>query len=392
MYNEMVGISNQITSQLHNTVSGIIGQRLHSINIGNVKSNMNIMKKAPEYSIREKNIPLTKFDEKGNINSDNLESFFFEGVKKKAVFDPRLNSAIESLNYKAMAVQSENLNFSNTTKSIVFKNCDVDDYSLHRFDDIFTKYAAKLDYLELSNCNVQSAEHLFNTIGSCHFIFKNGAHIIHLNLSNNKIDDKTFKYICDRLYHSGGFGAPMLKTLDVSGNLLTKYGEETAAHRVNHTPNESLAIITEKHSNASGVWNFLKKGFKYYTESLAVKTKGNNEAAVAIYGQDDWGYCKKIMADFNRDVSVGFVKHTNDVLVKQLMQKAPDKVKKATVGAVFVVASVEAGLGVDVKNLAYCIAAISKKAGSMLDSLTGTNNNTYFSPELIGSDGQTEDF
>ena len=113
---------------------------------------------------------------------------------------------------------------------------------------------------------------------------------------------------------------------------------------------------------------------------------------MAVYGQDDWGHCKKMMVDASRDLSVGFVKYSEHRLFNLMLKKAPDKVKKATVGAVFVVASVDAALSVDVENLAYCIAAINKKAGSMLDSLTGTHNDTYFSPELIGSNGETEDF
>ena len=213
--------------------------------------------------------------------------------------------------------------------------------------------------------------------------------IVNLNLCNNNIGDVGSEILSHALVNAK---LPATKSIDVSGNNITEKGEAELSSALTSTPNESLSITIEKHSNASGVWNFLKKGFKYYTEALAVKTKGNGETAVAIYGQDDWAYCKKIMVDFQREVSVGFIKHTNDVLVKQLMQKAPDKVKKATVGAVFVVASVDAALGVDVENLAYCIAAINKKAGSMLDSLTGTHNDTYFSPELIGSNGETEDF
>ncbi len=329
-------------------------------------------------------IQKTQYDKSG-ITSSNLDSFAFEGVKEKYSSTSYENLAVKMLTCKARDSKDQSANFSNTTKSVVFKNCDINAHSLNEFNYIFTDCAAKLNYLEFSNCNIQSATTLFYGIKTSNQSFKNAANIIHLNLSGNKINDEDIKGISNYI-HTGQ--APHLKTFDISGNLLTKVGEESLSFAVNNTPNESLAITVEKHSNASGVWNFFKKGFKYYTEAFAVKTKGNDELAVAIYGQDDWAPCRKLIADASREMSVGFIKYSEYKLIDLMLKKAPDKVKKATVGAVFVAASVEAGLNVDVENLAYCLTAINTKffGDGMHDP-----SQSFSSVVFMGNDGDIVD-
>ena len=383
MYIEMRDISNQITSQLHNTVSDIIGQRLHSINIGNIQSKISSQPVSLDTSPLQ-NITENEVIFRNTPNAVNkLVKYTIQqnGLGKGA--DAIKNVQNFNLSYDLIkdndAATLNNGLWGYTIKTQTFNlgNNIIGATGL----DHLVKGSIGIDYLQKGGKDI-------NLIMQGMFTLPTTS-IVNLNLCNNNIGDVGSEILCHALVNAK---LPATKSIDVSGNNITEKGEAELSSALTSTPNESLSITIEKHSNASGVWNFLKKGFKYYTEALAVKTKGNGETAVAIYGQDDWAYCKKIMVDFQREVSVGFIKHTNDVLVKQLMQKAPDKVKKATVGAVFVVASVDAALGVDVENLAYCIAAINKKAGSMLDSLTGTHNDTYFSPELIGSNGETEDF
>jgi len=329
-------------------------------------------------------IQKTQYNKTG-ITDNNITSFYFDSVKEKYTSTSYENFAVKSLTCKAKALKDDGVNFSNTTKSIVFKNCDINNQSLNEFNYIFTDCAAKLNYLEFSNCNVQSATTLFYGIKTSNQSFKNNANIIHLNLHGNKINDDDIKWVADSIFKGQ---APHLKTLDISGNLLTKVGEESLSFAVNNTPNESLAIVVEKHSNPSGVSNFFKKAFKYYTEAFAVKTKGNDEVAVGIYGHDDWNACKKLAVDFSREVTVGFVKHSEYKLVNLMLNKAPKKVKEATVGAVFAVASVEAALNVDIENLAYCLSAVNKIVFG--DSVYDPKES-FSSVVFMGNDGEHVD-
>ena len=376
MYNETVELSHTIIQQQLNTVTGIIRGRLLDINHGKIQEQI----KVQSYGSGLK-IPLTQYS-KNSITSSNLDTFAFEGVKEKYQPTSYDNLAVKMLTDKAKEMKHKGISFANTTKSIVFNNCDIDNHSLGEFKSLFTDHAAQLNYLQFSNCNVQSSGTLFYGVLTANQIFKNGSYIIHLNLCGNKIDDNDINKVADYI-HMGR--APHLKTLDVSGNLLTKVGEEKLSFAVNNTPNESLAIVVEKHSNPSGVSNFFKKAFKYYTEAFAVKTKGNTEVAVGIYGHDDWNACKKLAVDFSREVTVGFVKHSEYKLVNLMLNKAPKKVKEATVGAVFVVASVEAVLNVDVENLAYCLTAINANffGDGMYDP-----NKPLSSAVFIGNDGE----
>ena len=389
MYNDTVELSHTIIQQQLNTVTGIIRGRLLDINHGKIQEQK--VTKIPEYSTGVKGTNFIKalLNKSKITQSEDLTVLSFDGIKDQNPKDGRFKAAVGAVLKIVDDTRYTDNSISNKTKVISMNNCGLEDYDLHCLSPIF-EYSLNIDYFSLANNNIKTGSKILREYHHAN-LYKNGVNcsIKHLNLSNNLIDDTSASIIASHIQKGE---VPHLKTLDVSGNLLSKIGEEKLSFAANNTPNESLAIVVEKHSNPSGVSNFFKKAFKYYTEAFAVKTKGNVEVAVAIYGQDDWGYCKKMMVDASRDLSVGFVKYSEYRLFNLMLKKAPDKVKKATVGGVFVVASVDAALNVDVENLAYCIATINKKANSMLDSLTGTHNDTYFSPELIGSNGETEDF
>ena len=242
-------------------------------------------------------------------------------------------------------------------------------------------------------------------------------HLFNLNLSNNQIGDSGGQYLAQSLtghFHNNlkylnlannnltnngitpfadGLSSgkiTKLKTLHLEGNKLSPAGESYLAVAVNKAPNDTLGVIVEKHTSSAGVWNFIKKAFNYYAQEHYKKAQANDKAALAIYGQDDWAHCKKLVADASQEMSTGFVKYSSYMLAKQALQKGSLPVKTCAVGGVFIFSAGEAALNVNVENLVYCLIAINKKVENIIKP---NDDVSYFSPELelIGNNGEVDD-
>jgi len=210
-------------------------------------------------------------------------------------------------------------------------------------------------------------------------------HLNSLTLANNNITDTGAKYLADSLQKGE---MSKLKTLHLEGNKLSPAGESYLAVAVNKAPNDTLGVIVEKHTSSAGVWNFIKKAFNYYAQEHYKKAQANDKAALAIYGQDDWAHCKKLVADASQEMSTGFVKYSSYMLAKQALQKGSLPVKTCAVGGVFIFSAGEAALNVNVENLVYCLTAINKE----IENIIKPNGDiSYFSPELIGNNGEVDD-
>jgi hypothetical protein len=390
MYNETVELSHTIIQQQLNIVTGIIRGRLLDINHGNVQS-LKIIQDLSSYPHAHL---FPSYEQFCSYAFDNPEKI---GGRLIISLPPEPAKAIAALG-KVIADRSlaPNVSFNQVGwGGNVFANVDKLLLCHNRLSDLelnplieplhwqhFTLQTLDLSHNYLSCSSMQNLMYAITNVP----LPSNAFHsVVYLNIANNSIGDAGAEIIANALAYGQ---MPATRSIDVSGNLLTKVGEEKLSFAVNNTPNESLAIVVEKHSNPSGVSNFFKKAFKYYTEAFAVKTKGNTEVAVGIYGHDDWNACKKLAVDFSREVTVGFVKHSEYKLVNLMLNKAPKKVKEATVGAVFVVASVEAALNVDVENLAYCLTAVNKKifGDSVYDP-----KESFSSVVFMGNDGEHVD-
>jgi hypothetical protein len=349
MYNETVELSHTIVQQQLNIVTGIIRDHLLNINHGNVEKNQ-----SSDSSFKTPPVPY---------------------VSKTPAY-----TAQEMVGWLEHTNNTQNLKFNLPYKEINLSGKSVADEDMVFFAQRMSNFAFHLDNLQLNHNPI--GDYGIQALFNCTFTVPLGRSVVHLKLNNCNFGDVGAELIA--AYVRDGY-MPATRAIDLHGNNVTKVGEEKLSFAVNNTPNESLAIVVEKHFNPSGVSNFFKKAFKYYTEAFAVKTKGNTEVAVGIYGHDDWNACKKLAVDFSREVTVGFVKHSEYKLVNLMLNKAPKKVKEATVGAVFVVASVEAALNVDVENLAYCLTAINANffGDGMYDP-----NKPLSSAVFIGNDGE----
>lgn len=242
-----------------------------------------------------------------------------------------------------------------------------------------------LRHIDLSNCNLGDN-------GAIHFstASKNWNRIESANLSNNAIGDQGARAIANAFYH-GEFRH--LKGLDFHGNKISQEGYGYLAKILETVPRQmqtkDIAITLEVHREPRSSWEFIKHAAKYIFDQHYERNQAASKAAVAVYGDNDWAHCKKLLSDANREMAFGIVKNSANPLAAQLLQKAPANIKGYTVGAIFMSSAVETALGIDVTNLGYCIAAINGKWGQ---SNAYDPNQQFFSPELIGDNGEYESF
>ena len=227
------------------------------------------------------------------------------------------------------------------------------------FDSLLSKKSFNFDgvYLSKNQIGDLGLPHIIHALSVSPTCFHN---VVKLDLSNNGLTDISAKLIAKAI---GTKALPGLKTLHLEGNKFSSAGESYLAVAVNKAPNDTLGVIVEKHTSSAGVWNFIKKAFNYYAQEHYKKAQANDKAALAIYGQDDWAHCKKLVADASQEMSTGFVKYSSYTLVQQALQKSPSQLKTGVVAGVFIASAGEAALNVNVENLVYCAAAINKNFG-----------------------------
>lgn len=262
-------------------------------------------------------------------------------------------------------------------------NCNIGGLSSDKLGQaIYGSSLNSLQHLNLSNNNItDEGIYAFGNAWFC----ETSPSLRTLNLSNNKLTDNgasslSWSFKKGNLYY--------LNHLDVSGNSeITDVGKAKLVTTVNEALNPNLAITLEKHNDTSGVWNFIKKAFNYYAEEHSKKLAENGKATLAVYGDNNWANCKKLIHDAGKEMSMGVVKHSSNIIAQQLVQKAPPQVKGATVGAIFVAAGIDTALAVDVENLGYCIAAINKKVENFVfdkDTMLPENSVGFLGENGVG--------
>ncbi len=234
--------------------------------------------------------------------------------------------------------------------------------------------------LDLSNCNIGDIG--ADILGHALISGKLPA-TKEIDVSGNQITDNGAQSFADALRE----GMPtFLQNLKIFGNNLTATGEKALALAVKYSPNEMMAVTLDR-VKSSGALDFIKKAFNYYAQEHYENHQAASKAAVAIYGNDDWTHCKKLIADGSRELLSGVIKNSANPLAAQVLQKAPLPVKEFTIGGIFVVSTIETVGAVDIESLGYCIAAVNKEVASHL--------NLNFDPNLpensVGFIGQNEE-
>ena len=262
---------------------------------------------------------------------------------------------------------------------ILFHDCYLNDDDMYWLTSVFNTHKSNIavNTIDLSNNCISLTPTKNMPFFSFNYPFYTTWNVLRLDLSNNNIGDDGAKCIADGL--SKGF-FPITKQINLSGNQITDTGKEQLATAVNKSQNPNLAITLEKQNDAGGVWDFIKKAFNYYAKEHSNKLAEDGKAALAVYGDNKWTHCKKLINDTSKEMSMGVVKHSSNVIAQQLLQKAPPQIKGATIGTIFIAAGIDTALSIDVENLGYCIAAVN--------STYGYSNKT----ELVGDNGETESF
>lgn len=234
--------------------------------------------------------------------------------------------------------------------------------------------------LDLSNCNIGDigADILGHAL-----ISGNLPATKEIDVSGNQITDNGAQSFADALRN----GMPkFLQNLKIFGNNLTATGEKALALAVKYSPNEMMAVTLDQ-VKSSGALDFIKKAFNYYAQEHYENHQAASKAAVAIYGNDDWAHCKKLIADGSRELLSGVIKNSANPLAAQVLQKAPPQVKEFTIGGIFIVSTIETVGAVDIESLGYCISAINSSFGSNTNDPLLPDNAIGF----IGENGVTED-
>ena len=152
-----------------------------------------------------------------------------------------------------------------------------------------------------------------------------------IDVSSNQITDSGAQSFAEDLRQ----GMPtFLQNLKIFGNNLTATGEKALALAVKYSPNEMMAVTLDR-IKSSGALDFIKKAFNYYAQEHYENHQAASKAAVAIYGNDDWAHCKKLIADGSRELLSGVIKNSANPLAAQVLQKAPPQVKGFTIGGIF---------------------------------------------------------
>ena len=234
-------------------------------------------------------------------------------------------------------------------------NCNLDGLSSQYIASaIHNGNLSSLNYLNLSNNSIDDA-------GIYEFASRAptapSPSLRSLNLSNNKITDNGANSFYWALKQNKMF---YLKYIDLSENSITDQGKADIAKALKVRRPDTIVTL-EKHNDSTGVLNFIKKAFNYYSEETNKKLQENDKAVLAIYGQNNWVHCKKLIQDTSKNMQVGIATYSSNYIAKQFLEKAPSKIKSATKGAIFIAASTEAALNIDVEDLLYCIATVNMK-------------------------------
>jgi hypothetical protein len=286
----------------------------------------------------------------------------FDGIKDQnpKEKDPRFKAAVGTILKINDDTRYTDNSISNKTKVISMNNCGLEDYDIERFSELFS-YSLNLDYLSLANNGIKTGSKILREIHHAN-LYKNNVNcnIKHLNLSNNQIDDLGFSLIATQIKEGT---VPDLKTLALDGNVNTQKGTNHLIKALDVTTSDMIITI-EKHNDQKGVLNFIKQAANYMFAQHSTKLAKDVQAEVLVYGDGNWGYCKKVITDFSRAVSVGLIHKAAD---KETMSKMKNvKSKKdlaAIVGGLLITAAKDAGDVLISTDSAYCMVAINEFFG-----------------------------
>ncbi len=184
-----------------------------------------------------------------------------------------------------------------------------------------------------------------------------------LDLSNNRITDNGADALSRAITHNRLYN---LKHLELSGNELTETGQSLLASALQSSAQQDLVITLEKHSDKTGVLNFIKSAAHYVFEQHAKAQSLSDTTELALFG--DLAYCKRAFKDVSLDVATGLIKNSLNPVRKLKLGK-----KIVTVG-VFAIAAEEAKELIS-EDMAHCIATFNQYFGvSVIDIDQFTNS------------------
>jgi hypothetical protein len=275
MYNETVELAHTIVQQHLNTVTGIIRGRLLDINHGKIQEQK--VTKIPEYSTGVKGTNFIKalLNKSKITQSEDLTVLSFDGIKDQNPKDGRFKAVVGAVLKIVDDTRCTDNSISNKTKVISMNNCGLEDHDLHCLSPLF-EYSLNIDYFSLANNNIKNGysilnycekANLYKNVFDGYITHKVHCNIKHLNLSNNQMVDEQAMLISSIIQRGE---VSHLKTLDVSGNLLTKTGWEYFATAVKKVEANTITIKVAAADTLQGIKEFLVKGFKYYTQTHKV--------------------------------------------------------------------------------------------------------------------------
>ena len=315
MYNEMVGISNQITSQLHNTVSGIIGQRLHSINISNIQSKI---------SSQSVQLPdqIQSFSEM--IHNKHKSIIGYHGTKE-------LYSSGNNLGMHKLLTHIQNKVNIQDVNAITLYDNNLKDFDIDYMRSVITYYHFNLEALYL-NCNPigdKTVTHLLSGVINA----PQYRNVKELNLSQCDLGDKSAEMLSFSLAKGD---MPATKYIDVSGNNITKDGETKLVQALKGKV-QDMIIITKKLEQNSKLF----PGIGTKDEKIAIYKefikqgieKGTYDKGIVV-DKSLWGEIKNIINSIEGSgyAAMGFVKCNwkPEEMVKSYAQdKITAKISKA---------------------------------------------------------------
>ena len=280
MYIEMRDISNQITSQLHNTVSDIIGQRLHSINIGNIQSKISSQPVSLDTSPLQ-NITENEVIFRNTPNAVNkLVKYTIQqnGLGKGA--DAIKNVQNFNLSYDLIkdndAATLNNGLWGYTIKTQTFNlgNNIIGATGL----DHLVKGSIGIDYLQKGGKDI-------NLIMQGMFTLPTTS-IVNLNLCNNNIGDVGSEILCHALVNAK---LPATKSIDVSGNNISDKGAGTIAEALKTGTFSALKRFDASGNDISLVGEkFMLDALKHpSTQSVILLLKRSNDLKIVFSGSKE---------------------------------------------------------------------------------------------------------
>jgi hypothetical protein len=203
-----------------------------------------------------------------------------------------------------------------TLRLLTFKECDLTEVDMVYYCNQMAGYSVRFEYLDFSYNRINDSgirclfKHSFIPTGTY------AKHIVNLNLSNNNIGDDSAKIISQALVDGK---MPATKSIDVSGNNITKDGYKSLMTSLESTNVKSMMVtLVQKQINFYDKTNkafkdtvdFVTKGLKYAIDEHNKDMKGTkwDGTTVRTDSMDKWKSCKEVEQNVQKGVIGGLIK------------------------------------------------------------------------------------